>query len=409
MKKVIIIYILLTGTFVVKAQVKKNFTLIMRTTGYIVLYDGDTARTFGFATKLSQNPPIPGPLIEVNEGDSVFVLAKNITQGPPHTIHWHGLDVDQANDGTPATSFELRHMEEATYKFKATHAGTYIYHCHMGDVVHVQMGMYGLVVVKAANAAKTAWTGGPNYDSEYAWLNSEIDKKWHDSIPATDHDSTQVGHEIFMIPKYNPTYFLVNGKSKQQIKADSLTCIKSEQNKTIYLRVGNIGNMQNRINFPKKLNAKIIDSDGRPLPTTFSSDSIWVSPGERYGVLLQSSDIFDDSISVEYINMNTHRSIATEWVPVIITKTNSIADINVYNTLQIFPNPTRDKFFIQFNEQQNIKYNLQIYNTSGQLCFEKQLVHNASELAGIGFSKGLYFVVITGGDGGQYSGKLLVD
>lgn len=82
-----------------------------------------------------------------------------------------------------------------------------------------------------------------------------------------------------------------------------------------------------------------------------SSYSIWVSPGERYGVLLQSSDILDDSISVEYINMNTHKSIATEWVPVTITKTNSIAEINVYNNLQIFPNPAKDNFYIQFNEQ----------------------------------------------------------
>lgn len=222
-KSIFVFLVIILYTNTSSAQTKRYYSLYMRTTGIIDLWDGKKTTTYGFASKLAQNPPLPGPLIQANEGDSVIVDVRNLSQGPPHTIHWHGLDVDQDNDGTPATSFEIHHMELGTYRFKATHAGTYIYHCHMGDVVHVQMGMYGSVIIHPADSSKRAWNQGPAYDVDYNWLTSEIDKAWHDTVPNTDHKAdSNSGHETFAVPIYKPNYFLVNGKSHQQIKADSL-------------------------------------------------------------------------------------------------------------------------------------------------------------------------------------------
>lgn len=365
MKRQIAFLLLFFVALMATAQSNKNFTLIMRTTGYLVLWNNDTITTYGFATKLSQNPPVPGPVLTVNEGDSVFVLAKNISQGPPHTIHFHGLDVNQANDGTPSTSFELHHMEDSTYRFKAAHAGTYIYHCHMGDVVHVQMGMYGLVIVKAAGAAKTAWTGGPTYDKEYSWLTSEIDKHWHDSIPNTEHDSTMTGHEMFMIPKYIPDYFLVNGKSKQQIGNDTATSIYAKKNELVYLRLGNIGYLKNQYVFPSFLHAKVIDSDGRPLPASFDADTVYVSPGERYGVMLHPSLETNDGVSVNYISMNTGLISATEYVPVQIHGVAGINELPMDDGLIIYPNPADEEVMVHYEKAIEIKVTLM--NVLGEL------------------------------------------
>lgn len=408
MKKIVLILILLYIANA-NAQSKRYYSLIMRTTGTIDLWDGKKTTVYGFASKLSQNPPVPGPLIEANEGDSVIVDVRNLSQGPPHTIHWHGLDVDQQNDGTPSTSFEIHHMELATYRFKATHAGTYIYHCHMGDVVHVQMGMYGMVIIHPFDSSKRAWSFGPAYDTEYHWLTSEIDKSWHDTVPNTNHKADSMsGHETFDIPLYKPDYFLVNGKSHQQIKADSSTSIYNYQNQILYLRIGNIGYLQNRITFPKKCTSIIMDSDGRPVPTGFRDDTLWVSPGERYGVFMQCFEELIDSISIEYINMNTHQTVATEWVPVNIAKFNSLAQANNAKPLTVFPNPTQSSFHIQFPEQPHVNYHLYIYDNSGALVMQNNAIRSSTELQSDSLPQGLYYITLVGNDGSRFVGKMVV-
>ncbi len=115
----------------------------------------------------------------------------------------HGLDVDTRNDGDPSTSFWLGHLQDTTYSFKSKKTQeTYLYHCHVADVSHVQMGMYGMIVVRSAGGVKTAWTGGPSFNKDYKWLMSEVDSVWHFHIPKHDTLADTVN-----IPKYIPNYF----------------------------------------------------------------------------------------------------------------------------------------------------------------------------------------------------------
>jgi len=102
--------------------------IIGRNVGWKTLSDGNNVRVFGFADNLSQYPDVPGPTLEFTEGDSVIIDFWNISQGAPHTIHLHGLDVNQENDGVPHLSFEVHHMEHGFYRFRAPAAGTYLYH-----------------------------------------------------------------------------------------------------------------------------------------------------------------------------------------------------------------------------------------------------------------------------------------
>ncbi len=336
---VAVLFVSLSSAF---AQHKVTCKIYLRSNvGTIQLWDGVVTRIFGFAPMLSASPTIPGPTLFVNEGDTLVVHAYSISQNDHHSIHLHGLDADTQNDGDPSTSFMLSHGQDTTYTVICSHAGTYLYHCHVADVVHVQMGMYGMVIVRPADGGKTAWTGGPAYDQAKHWLTSEIDRSWHDVIPVED----TITHTI-AIPPYRPDYFLVNGHSHQQLDEDS-TRINGAVGERIYLRVANIGFFDNRIIFPSSFHARIIDSDGRPLPMAVDADTLETSPGERYGIMLTPDAEFNGSIPVHYISMNTDSVWGVEEVPCLISGYFGVAEIKPRPKLSVQPNPFSDRIMVQ--------------------------------------------------------------
>jgi len=363
-----------------------NYQVILRSNvGSINLWDGNNIRIYGFAPTLGAVPTLPGATLYCNEGDTVIIDAKSISQNDHHTIHLHGLDVDTRNDGDPATSFYLSHLQDTTYTFVGTHAGTYIYHCHVADVIHVQMGMYGLIVVHAANGVKTAWTSGPAFNKEYKWLMSDIDKSWHDTIPY--HDPIM---DTVHVPKYVPDYFLINGVSHQYLNNDSLK-ISGSVGEKIYLRLANIGFFNNQIIFPSSLNAVIIDSDGRPLPNSITSDTVEVMPGERYGVMLTPSAQITDSIIVNFLSMNTDSVYGTEYPPVVINGFFSVKKNIQDSPITIYPNPTKGSFTVSGAKDAGIE----IFDVLGQLLVKNEIQTAAFPIDMSGYPKGVFIIKIS--------------
>lgn len=339
MKRNLVLLFALCSALSLKAQTTVEYNVILRSNATTTtMWDGNVLTAYGMAPDLSTMATVPAFTIHCFEGDTVVITARNVSQGDHHTVHLHGLDVDTRNDGDPMTSFWLEHMQDTTYTFVAAHAGTYFYHCHVGDVLHVQMGMYGLVIVHAAGGANTAWTGGPMFNKEYAWLTSEMDEYWHDSIP--EHDPLT---DTLHIPPYEPDYFLVNGKSETQLAGDTSIAIVGQVNEKIYVRLANIGFNDNVFVFPSSLNAKVIDSDGRPLPSQFDLDTIVVSPGERFGVMLTPSAETVTSVAVHYIDMNTGLDLSVQQVPVTIDGFINVESVSSGDYLTVFPQPASDK------------------------------------------------------------------
>jgi FtsP/CotA-like multicopper oxidase with cupredoxin domain len=387
MKKIFII--LLLATTVGYSQTIVNYNRYLRSNfGSQTMWDGVTLDIYGIAPMLSANPVITAPTIYCNEGDSVVINALSISQLHHHTIHLHGLDVDTRNDGDPATSFELHHMEDTTYSFKANYAGTYIYHCHVGDVAHVQMGMYGSVIVRAAGGINTAWTGGPGFDKEYNFLTSEIDRSWHDTVPVHDTSSNTV-----TIPPYLPDYFLVNGKSEWQLDADSSLRVDGAQGEFIYLRLSNIGFYDNKYTFPPSLQAQIIDSDGRSLPVAYNSDTLYVSPGERYGVMLNPNAQLIDSIALDYLNLNTGIVANTQYIDVNIIGYIGLENV-LSNDFKVFPNPAKDLIYVELDEEL-IDGTIAITNAEGKKCWNQKITHQTEIINVSQLSAGVYFVSIS--------------
>ncbi|CAG7633125.1 Cell division protein FtsP [Paenibacillus solanacearum] len=100
------------------------------------------------------NGQIPGPELRMKEGDLVEVtlINKDVEQGA--TIHWHGLDVPNAEDGVAgATQDAVMPGESHTYRFIAEQTGTFWYHSHQQSKEAVQKGLFGPLVVEPLTGA----------------------------------------------------------------------------------------------------------------------------------------------------------------------------------------------------------------------------------------------------------------
>ncbi|MEJ8278863.1 multicopper oxidase family protein [Pseudonocardia spirodelae] len=95
------------------------------------------------------NGTSPGPLIRVRQGDVLQVRLVNADVAEGVTLHWHGVDVPNGDDGTAGvTQDAVPPGGEFVYRFLARDAGTYWYHSHQVADSQVQRGLYGALVVE---------------------------------------------------------------------------------------------------------------------------------------------------------------------------------------------------------------------------------------------------------------------
>lgn len=356
MRTVFQIAFLLLISITANAQMDTSLFLISKVDfqPQYVLSDGKQVELMGYSKTIGGALVLPSPTLEIEEGDSVNLSFWNLSQGAPHTIHLHGLDVNQEYDGVPMLSFEVAHDDTGSYYFQAPHPGTYLYHCHVTSVLHVQGGMYGMVIVRPKNNPNQSWNGGYDFDSERAWLLSELDTNWHhDSIINHPHDPMAMTHVIL---PYKPQHYLVNGKSETQLDATPFQAAVGEK---VYLRLANIGYYGNQIVFPAGLQAQIVSSDGRPLPTAYASDTLDIFPGERFEVLVEATSEFVDAIQFNYIDMNTQTIANTQEVEVIIAGFMGQDELN--DPLYFYPNPATNVLNVSENGVWSI------YTIAGQL------------------------------------------
>jgi manganese oxidase len=222
-----------------------NYPLTFQTTSKtgiranVTLPGGSPAPTGGPVTgdekKLQGNAQFPAPLIYAQVGDVVTINLKNLgvkndgAPNDPHSIHLHGLDVDAANDGVPETSVgaipaNLPGTPGAgnvvVYMFAATRPGSYMYHCHQEADIHVQMGMYGALIIyergsegvtRGPGHSGTLW--GWHYDKDVVLLLSEEDLGQHVSEQFGNVTPPPDGYVPFNPVDYHPQYWFINGLS----------------------------------------------------------------------------------------------------------------------------------------------------------------------------------------------------
>jgi FtsP/CotA-like multicopper oxidase with cupredoxin domain len=102
---------------------------------------GRATRAWGF------NGQVPGPTIEAQVGDVLQVRLTN-RLAEPTAVHWHGLRIPAAMDGTEMVQRPVAPGDTFTYRFTLPDAGTFWYHPHVHETVQLERGLYGAIVVR---------------------------------------------------------------------------------------------------------------------------------------------------------------------------------------------------------------------------------------------------------------------
>lgn len=89
---------------------------------------------------------VPGPLIVAHVGDTLVVRLINHLPEPT-VIHWHGLRLPAAMDGTESVQLLVQPGSSFEYRFVLPDAGTFWYHSHANETVQIERGLYGALVV----------------------------------------------------------------------------------------------------------------------------------------------------------------------------------------------------------------------------------------------------------------------
>jgi FtsP/CotA-like multicopper oxidase with cupredoxin domain len=94
------------------------------------------------------NGTSPGPVITAEQGQLVEVRLVNESVPDGVTLHWHGVDVPNAEDGVAGVTQDAVPVGgQHVYRFRAEQVGTYWYHSHQASHEQVQRGLLGALVV----------------------------------------------------------------------------------------------------------------------------------------------------------------------------------------------------------------------------------------------------------------------
>ena len=96
------------------------------------------------------NGSVPGPTLEVYEGDRVIVHFRNDLPEPT-TIHWHGLHIPADMDGSPFSPVPAGGSFDYVFTIQPGTAGTYWYHPHpdVRSGYQIAKGLFGAIIVRA--------------------------------------------------------------------------------------------------------------------------------------------------------------------------------------------------------------------------------------------------------------------
>ena len=252
---------------------------------------------------MSTSARLPSPTLRVQEGERVKVTLYN-THYLPHTIHFHGLPQSWDMDGMPGMPHpEVMPGEKFTYEFTAGAPGTYWYHCHVQEDVHVPMGLAGMFIVEPRRpnnhfARMTPGAGridvsgkatAETYQGEYSLVYMDVDARLN-RIPALTSDVREIErrmHRDYDVSQRRADIFLLNGRAFPYTLRDSPILVKPDE--AVKLRILNVGG--HTVHFhPHGHRPVLTDLDGSPLSEAqrVRRDVFDIGQGQRVDLALNT-------------------------------------------------------------------------------------------------------------------------
>ncbi len=183
---------------------------------------GTDVPIWGFSSTADAVATAPGPVLVVDQGDTVKITLHNSLQQNV-SLALPGQPADQVSSGLNDRT-GVPTGGTATYTFKAGRAGTFLYEAgHTADGSRqVAMGLAGALVVRSADGT----VAGQSYDDESVMVLSEID-------PALNADP-----DTFDMRNFHPGWRLINGRP-----FPSTPAVPTDQGHKVLLRYVNVGSM----------------------------------------------------------------------------------------------------------------------------------------------------------------------
>ena len=224
---------------------------------------------------------LPSPVLELGVGQQANITL-NMMMAPQerapyngHTIHPHGVDVPNSEDGVPETGATVN-GDTYTFSVDSRYIGSHMYHCHVHTVKHLEMGMYGALIVK--DGSNRINNGGPTYDFEWNMVMSTVDPAYHTAV----QDSP-------VFADYNPRYFLINGQEGLSTGAPA-EVLAATPGARVAIRLMGIhstnATFEVRDSNGSRRNFTLHNIDGFALPQSRSVSSIEISPGQTKDVMI---------------------------------------------------------------------------------------------------------------------------
>ncbi|KAK3775407.1 hypothetical protein RRG08_013252 [Elysia crispata] len=235
---------------------------------------------------ISVNRILPGPAIEVCEGDMIEVKVKNeLSNAEGTSIHWHGL----LQKGTPhmdgvslLTQCPISARSSFTYRFKALDPGTHYWHGHTG--MQRADGLFGAIVVRQP----------PNRDPHYALYDHDLSEH----VIIVNDWLNRMTLAQYLAHHHNdgdnmPSLMLINGMGAyEEFKDGNTTYYTPRASFTVQggkkYRFRVISNAVFECPIQISVDGHtltVIASDGGPIEP-FTADSFHILSGERYDFIL---------------------------------------------------------------------------------------------------------------------------
>lgn len=200
------------------------------------------------------NGVVPGPVLEVRQGDRVVIDYVN-DGAIPDTIHLHGIhDIADTMDGVAGISQPLVPPGgKFTYRFIARDPGTFIYHTH-DDEAMLDSGLYGVIIVDPAHPLSSE----RNVTRDFV----EVISSWQIQSRAENH-------------------FTLNGKEYPDTKE-----LEIKRGERFRIRWVNISGENFHTMHTHGHYQQIVARDARPVSTRDIEDTVLLGPGQRADVVV---------------------------------------------------------------------------------------------------------------------------
>jgi FtsP/CotA-like multicopper oxidase with cupredoxin domain len=191
------------------------------------------------ANAQTYNGQLPGPLFRLKVGDTVIVHFENHLAHATG-IHWHGIELNNASDGTPLSQNQVPPNGKFLYKFKVSRPGIFWYHPHHHSSTNqVFKGLYGPIYITDPYEAalQTAGTIPPASQTVFLALSDVTVCKAPGSNDAATYDGNTQPH-VSLAPGWSqPSPFPVT-------LCEAPTAIDEDGNLTGSFAAGDIPNIQ---------------------------------------------------------------------------------------------------------------------------------------------------------------------